>query len=72
VSAAVLDEESVFKALGIRPPYTAQQIMDIESVKKPHVTDYNRHNKVCSFCLRPEASNPLSQFDKFVFLLAFF
>jgi hypothetical protein len=47
--------------LGFRPPFTPDQILAIESLKKPYVKSTE-----CSFCLRLEKSNPLGRFDRFL------
>jgi hypothetical protein len=64
--------------LGIDPPYSPEQILIIESLKKPAPSqtgknllkspgkNVNIHSPVCSFCLRPEKSNPLGHLDKFL------
>ena len=49
------------KLLNFKPPYNREQIMTIESIKKP-----TQPQEICSFCLRNEKSNPLGQFDKFL------
>lgn len=61
-----LNEETIYNLLEIKPPYSSEQIVDIELMKKPSVTEYNRNTRTCSFCVRPETSNPLSQHDKFL------
>ncbi len=57
--------EVISERLGFKPPYTVDQILLIESIKKPACKSSN-HSDICSFCLRPENSNPLGQFDKFL------
>jgi hypothetical protein len=61
-----LNTKLIDKLLNIKPPYTPEQIIQIEALKKPHQTDYNKKTNECSFCLRPQNSNPLSQYDKFL------
>lgn len=57
--------ELVEKLLGIRPPYSAEQILKIESLKKPPISSPDS-SKYCSFCLQTEDSNPLGRYDRFL------
>ena len=58
--------DSVLSTFGFSPPYTVEQILQIESVKTS--IEYEESDKLteCKYCLRPESSNPLSQIDKFL------
>jgi hypothetical protein len=53
--------ELIEKLLNFKPPFNREQIMTIESIKKP-----TKPQDICSFCLRNEKSNPLGQYDKFL------
>ena len=68
ILASEFNADTVFQLLHIRPPYTAEQIIQVESLKSPFVSESNRRldSSVCSFCLRPEESNPLSRHDNFL------
>jgi histone acetyltransferase MYST3/histone acetyltransferase MYST4 len=65
VSAKDLNLDIISKLLGYAPPFKPEQIVKIESLKKPTVL-CNQMSDLCSFCLRPEKSNPLGQYDKFL------
>lgn len=65
VSAKDLNLDIINKLLGYSPPFKPEQIVRIESLKKPTVL-CNQMSELCSFCLRPEKSNPLGQYDKFL------
>lgn len=86
-----LTTDLIENLLGFKAPYSPEQILKIETLKKRALLPSERANKTvnssssdlsssfssspirspserdsCSFCLRPEKSNPLGQLDKFL------
>ena len=67
-----LDENYIFKNLNFKTPFNPEQIIQIESIKRPASLDLDinesktKANQTCSFCEKPEKSNPLGRFDEFL------
>jgi hypothetical protein len=73
ITSRNLTVECVARVLGFTPPYTPAQVLEIERVKKPTVSSPNKKSDkssdgggLCSFCMRPEKSNPSGIFDRFL------
>lgn len=69
ILARHLTVEFIAKNFNFFPPYSAEQILKIESVKRPASLDESHSSaekKKCSYCVRVEGSNPLGRFDEFI------
>ena len=79
VDARELTVDKIESVLAIRPPYRAEDILKIESIKRPVVSrlsslndssssgcSMDSYDDLCSFCLRTQNSNPLGKQDKFI------
>jgi hypothetical protein len=63
IPGATLTRSLIKQLLNIDAPYTADQILEIEQLKRiPKPGDSQK----CFHCLKPEDSNPIGQFDKFL------
>lgn len=78
IPSSELSTQVIEQTLGFTAPYNPEQILKIENLKMPSPVKSHSfsssdcssspisNSDQCSFCLRPEKSNPLGQWDKFI------